>query len=309
MPTQMTAEDRRADPGGDEARPGDVRAAAGRRPRPQPAPRLEPARPAEQPAGRGRSRRRRILRSRRREQGLMIRRRLPLQGPRRILCGVAGSIDGRAGLLRTAGHCSAARTTPRSRPPIAGSPRNAIPTATTAAAIRKRSSRRSAKPMTSSRTRRSAPPMTASARPRSRMAAAAIRSARPASTAFPTSSRPSSASSWTRAAQRQNAARGADLRYDLELTLEEAFAGVEKTITVEALAHVRRLPGRGCTQAERCAQTCQTCGGMGKVRAQQGFFVVERGCPTCRGSRRGDRRPVRAIATARAGRSTSASCR
>jgi molecular chaperone DnaJ len=83
---------------------------------------------------------------------------------------------------------------------------------------------------------------------------------------------------------RQNAARGADLRYDLELTLEEAFTGADKTITIEALAKCETCHGRGCTKADRCANTCQTCGGMGKVRAQQGFFVVERGCPTCRGS-------------------------
>jgi molecular chaperone DnaJ len=83
---------------------------------------------------------------------------------------------------------------------------------------------------------------------------------------------------------RQNAARGADLRYDLELTLEEAFTGVEKTITIDALATCEPCHGRGCATAEKCAQTCGTCGGMGKVRAQQGFFVVERGCPTCRGS-------------------------
>jgi molecular chaperone DnaJ len=83
---------------------------------------------------------------------------------------------------------------------------------------------------------------------------------------------------------RQNAARGADLRYDLELSLEEAFVGVEKTITVEALATCDTCHGRGCTRTDKCANTCQTCGGMGKVRAQQGFFVVERGCPTCRGS-------------------------
>ena len=83
---------------------------------------------------------------------------------------------------------------------------------------------------------------------------------------------------------RQNAARGADLRYDLELSLEEAFTGVEKTITVEALAKCEPCHGRGCTKANDCATTCSTCGGMGKVRAQQGFFVVERGCPNCRGS-------------------------
>jgi molecular chaperone DnaJ len=82
----------------------------------------------------------------------------------------------------------------------------------------------------------------------------------------------------------QNAARGADLRYDLELSLEEAFTGAEKTITVEAMARCEKCHGRGCTKSDRCASTCKTCGGMGKVRAQQGFFVVERGCPTCRGS-------------------------
>src|SRR5436190_6813700 len=83
---------------------------------------------------------------------------------------------------------------------------------------------------------------------------------------------------------RQNAARGADLRYDLELSFEEAFAGIEKTITVDALATCQECEGRGCSGLDRCASACSTCGGMGKVRAQQGFFVVERGCPTCRGS-------------------------
>ena len=83
---------------------------------------------------------------------------------------------------------------------------------------------------------------------------------------------------------RQNAARGADLRYDLELTLEEAFTGAEKTITIDALAKCEHCHGRGWTRSDHCASTCQTCGGMGKVRAQQGFFVVERGCPACRGS-------------------------
>src|SRR3954471_21049262 len=64
---------------------------------------------------------------------------------------------------------------------------------------------------------------------------------------------------------RQNAARGADLRYDLELTFEEAFSGVEKSITVEALAKCEPCAGRGCTETENCARACSTCGGMGKV--------------------------------------------
>lgn len=83
--------------------------------------------------------------------------------------------------------------------------------------------------------------------------------------------------------QRQNAARGADLRYDLELTLEQAFAGTESDIAIEALAKCDACEGRGASGQGR-AQTCSTCNGAGKVRAQQGFFVVERGCPTCRGS-------------------------
>ena len=82
---------------------------------------------------------------------------------------------------------------------------------------------------------------------------------------------------------RQNAARGADLRYDLELSLEEAFNGVAKDIQIEALASCESCGGdgsRGTAQAARCS----TCGGAGKVRANQGFFVVERMCPTCAGS-------------------------
>jgi molecular chaperone DnaJ len=83
--------------------------------------------------------------------------------------------------------------------------------------------------------------------------------------------------------QRQNAARGSDLRYDLEMTLEEAFTGSEKTIEVEALA---KCEGCGCSGAkgDGKAQRCAACGGAGKVRAQQGFFVVERGCGTCQGT-------------------------
>lgn len=84
--------------------------------------------------------------------------------------------------------------------------------------------------------------------------------------------------------QRQNAARGADLRYDLQLTLEEAFAGTESNITIEAMARCESCNGKGCANAGACAQTCSTCGGAGKVRAQQGFFVVERSCHACRGS-------------------------
>ena len=84
-------------------------------------------------------------------------------------------------------------------------------------------------------------------------------------------------------AQRASAARGSDLRYDLEMTLEEAFSGVEKTISIQALAPCESCHASG-SKGHKAARTCQTCGGAGKVRAQQGFFVVERGCPGCMGS-------------------------
>ena len=83
--------------------------------------------------------------------------------------------------------------------------------------------------------------------------------------------------------QRQNVARGADLRYDLQLTLEEAFAGVEKEIQIEALAKCESCAGSG-SKGEARAARCQGCNGAGKVRAQQGFFVVERTCPHCLGA-------------------------
>jgi molecular chaperone DnaJ len=81
---------------------------------------------------------------------------------------------------------------------------------------------------------------------------------------------------------RQNAARGADLRYDLELTLEESFAGKSATIDIETLAACEPCGGDGSRGTSKPV-TCPTCGGAGKVRAQQGFFVVERGCPSCFG--------------------------
>ena len=81
---------------------------------------------------------------------------------------------------------------------------------------------------------------------------------------------------------RQRASRGADLRYNLRLSLEEAFAGLHKTINVPTSVSCSSCEGTG---AEGGAEptTCPTCSGMGKVRAQQGFFTVERTCPTCSG--------------------------
>ena len=81
---------------------------------------------------------------------------------------------------------------------------------------------------------------------------------------------------------RARAQRGSDLRYNLRVSLEEAFKGVQKTINVPASVACEVCKGTG---AEGGAEpvTCPTCSGMGKVRAQQGFFTVERTCPTCNG--------------------------
>ena len=81
---------------------------------------------------------------------------------------------------------------------------------------------------------------------------------------------------------RQRAARGADLRYNLRVSLEDAFSGLQKTINVPTSVACEGCSGTG---AEGGAEptTCPTCSGMGKVRAQQGFFTVERTCPTCSG--------------------------
>ena len=81
---------------------------------------------------------------------------------------------------------------------------------------------------------------------------------------------------------RQRASRGSDLRYNMRVTLEEAFTGAQKSIRVPTLSACEACNGTG---AEGGAEpvSCPTCGGMGKVRAQQGFFTIERTCPTCGG--------------------------
>lgn len=95
----------------------------------------------------------------------------------------------------------------------------------------------------------------------------------------------------------QRPARGQDLRYDLELTLEEAFSGKDATIQVPSSRTCDACGGSG---AEAGAQpvTCATCSGQGKVRAAQGFFTIERACPTCGGSGRIIKNPCRACSGA-----------
>lgn len=82
---------------------------------------------------------------------------------------------------------------------------------------------------------------------------------------------------------RARASRGEDLRYNLRISLEEAFAGIQKTINVPTTVACDGCNGTGAASGSE-PQTCPTCSGMGKVRAQQGFFTVERTCPTCGGA-------------------------
>ncbi len=82
---------------------------------------------------------------------------------------------------------------------------------------------------------------------------------------------------------RNSARRGADLRYDMEITLEDAFAGKQASITIDVAEQCDACDGSGAKPGTG-ASTCKTCAGHGKVRAQQGFFVVERACPACHGA-------------------------
>ena len=81
---------------------------------------------------------------------------------------------------------------------------------------------------------------------------------------------------------RQQQSRGSDLRYNLSISLAEAFAGLQKTINVPSAVSCGSCNGSGAAGGSS-PTTCPTCSGLGKVRATQGFFTVERGCPTCSG--------------------------
>ncbi|MBW8785916.1 MAG: molecular chaperone DnaJ [Novosphingobium sp.] len=83
-------------------------------------------------------------------------------------------------------------------------------------------------------------------------------------------------------AGRQQARRGADLRYDMEISLDEAYHGKQAEIEIEVSQTCEPCGGSGA-QPGTSKRTCNLCGGHGKVRAQQGFFMVERTCPNCNG--------------------------
>ena len=85
-----------------------------------------------------------------------------------------------------------------------------------------------------------------------------------------------------RGRQRSGRERGADLRYNMEITLQEAYAGKTAQIRVPTSVTCTVCSGAGAKAGTR-PSACPTCGGMGKVRATQGFFTIERTCPGCQG--------------------------
>jgi molecular chaperone DnaJ len=76
--------------------------------------------------------------------------------------------------------------------------------------------------------------------------------------------------------------RGSDLRYNMEITLEEAYSGKTASLKVPTSVTCEACSGTGAKLGSK-PKTCSTCNGHGRVRAQQGFFAIERTCPTCHG--------------------------
>ncbi|MCI5048709.1 MAG: molecular chaperone DnaJ [Rickettsiales bacterium] len=91
------------------------------------------------------------------------------------------------------------------------------------------------------------------------------------------------------------AARGSDLRYNLEVTMEDAFRGKQQTIKVTTSVTCDSCDGSGAEKGTK-AEECPTCSGMGKIRAQQGFFTIERTCHTCQGTGKIIKKPCKACA-------------
>lgn len=82
---------------------------------------------------------------------------------------------------------------------------------------------------------------------------------------------------------RSNVYRGADLRYNLEISLEDAARGAETKIRIPTMEKCEACNGTGAKPGTQPV-TCTTCGGHGQVRMQQGFFSIQQTCPRCHGS-------------------------
>ena len=91
----------------------------------------------------------------------------------------------------------------------------------------------------------------------------------------------------------QRARTGNDLRQGIEIDLVDAFNGIKTNLRVQTRVKCETCEGTGSQDKSQAAQTCPNCQGAGKVRAQQGFFLIERTCPTCGGQGRVIRNPCR----------------
>ncbi|HLB06589.1 MAG TPA: molecular chaperone DnaJ [Alphaproteobacteria bacterium] len=100
-----------------------------------------------------------------------------------------------------------------------------------------------------------------------------------------------------RAGPRGGGQRGADLRYNMAITLEDAFRGRQATIRVPGSIVCEACRGSGA-EAGAEPTVCGTCRGLGKIRSQQGFFTIERTCPACHGQGRVILNPCRTCAGA-----------
>jgi molecular chaperone DnaJ len=89
--------------------------------------------------------------------------------------------------------------------------------------------------------------------------------------------------------------RGQDLRFNLEITLEQAYGGTEATVRVPSSVPCEVCHGSGAEAGSKPV-TCPTCHGRGKLRSQQGFFTVERACPSCHGAGQTIDKPCRTCA-------------
>lgn len=100
-----------------------------------------------------------------------------------------------------------------------------------------------------------------------------------------------------RGGQRASAGRGSDLRFNMEITLEDAFNGLKTDIRVPTSVICEGCKGSGGKDGA-APVACSSCGGAGRVRSQSGFFTVERTCPTCQGSGHTIKEPCRSCSGA-----------
>ncbi len=107
---------------------------------------------------------------------------------------------------------------------------------------------------------------------------------------------------------RSNVYRGADLRYNLEISLEEAARGTETKIRIPTMEVCEPCHGSGAKPGTQ-PKTCPTCNGHGQVRMQQGFFSIQQTCPKCHGTGKIHRRPLHDLSAAPDASSSTRRCR